>query len=73
MRNDSQSQRQHGHGRVRLACLPKREVDEVTALDYLHGNGKTEYLATHLGNRETTLVKADRWIIATAEDNRAEA
>ena len=60
MRNDNQSLRKHGHGWVRLAAPPRREVDEVTALDYLHGNGKTEYLAIHIGNRETTLVKAGR-------------
>ena len=57
----------------RLADPPRRELDEVTAYDYLYGQGKTEYLAIHLGDRETTLVKADRWLVATPEDNKAEA
>ena len=57
----------------RLPDPPRRELDEVTAFDYLYGPGMTEYLAIHFGNRETTLVRADRWIIAAPEDNRAEA
>ena len=57
----------------RLPDPPRRELDEVTAFDYLYGPGITEYLAIHFGNRESTLVKADRWIIAAPEDNRTEA
>ena len=57
----------------RLPDPPRRKLDEVTAFDYLYGPGMTEYLAIHFGNRQTTLVKADRWIIAAPEDNRAES
>ncbi len=59
--------------RTRLPDPPRRELDELTAFDHLYGPGMTEYLAIHFGNRETTLVKADRWIIAAPEDNRADA
>ena len=58
---------------LRLPDPPRRELDEVTAFDYLYGPGTTEHLAIHFGNRETTLVEADRWIIAAPENHRAEA
>ena len=57
----------------RLPDPPRREPDEVTSIKYLHGPGTTNYLAIHFGNRESTLVKADRWIINVPEDNLAEA
>ena len=50
--------------RFRLPDPPRREPDEVTAFDHVYKHGNNCYLAIHLGNQETTLVVADRWIIA---------
>ncbi len=51
-------------GRFRLPDIPEREPDEVTQFDHLFKTGRSHALAVHLGNPETTLVEADRWIIA---------
>ncbi len=51
-------------GRFRLPDIPEREPDEVTQFDQLFKTGLSHSLALHLGNPETTLVEADRWIIA---------
>ena len=51
-------------GRFRLPDIPEREPDEVTQFDQLFKTGLSHALAVHLGNPETTLVEADRWIIA---------
>ena len=51
-------------GRFRLPDIPEREPDEVTQFDQLFKTGRSYFLAVHLGNPETTLVEADRWIIA---------
>ena len=50
-------------GRFRLPDIPQREPDEVTQFDHLFKTGRSHALAVHLGNPETTLVEADRWII----------
>ena len=50
-------------GRFRLPDIPQREPDEVTQFDHLFKTGLSHALAVHLGNPETTLVEADRWII----------
>ena len=50
--------------RFRLPDTPEREPDEVTRFDQLFRTGLSHALAVHLGNSETTLVEADRWIIA---------
>ena len=42
---------------------PQREPDEVSQFDHLFKTGRSHALAVHLGNPETTLVEADRWII----------
>ena len=59
--------------RFRLPDPPERELDEVTALDQIYNRGMSDYLAHHFGNRETTLITADRWIVASPEDNKARA
>ena len=59
--------------RSRLPDPPERELDEVTALDQIYHRGMSDYLAHHLGNRDTTLITADRWIVASPGDNRARA
>ena len=51
-------------GRFRLPDIPEREPDEVTQFDHLFKTGHSHALAVHLGNPETTLVEADRWIVA---------
>ena len=51
-------------GRFRLPDIPQREPDEVSQFDHLFKTGRSHALAVHLGNPETTLVEADRWIIA---------
>ena len=51
-------------GRFRLPDIPEREPDEVTQFDQLFKTARSHALAVHLGNPETTLVEADRWVIA---------
>ena len=50
-------------GSFRLPDPPQREPDEMTQYDHLFKTGGSHYLAIHLGNPETTLVEADRWIV----------
>ena len=50
-------------GGFRLPDIPQREPDEVSQFDHLFKTGRSHALAVHLGNPETTLVEADRWII----------
>ena len=57
-------------GRFRLPDPPEREADEVTAFDHIYDHGIGRYLALHFGNLDTTLVTADRWIVASPSDNR---
>ena len=51
-------------GHFRLPDIPQREPDEVTSHTQLTDTGHAHHLAVHLGNPDTTLVTADRWIIA---------
>ena len=48
--------------RFRFPEPPKRELDEMTNYDQLHQTGSSHYLGLYLGNPDTTLVEADRWI-----------
>ena len=57
----------------RLPDPPQREPDEMTQYDQLTKTGNARYLAIHLGNSDTTLVEADRWMIARPEDDRTRA
>ena len=59
--------------RFRLPDPPQREPDEMTRYDHLFKTGNSRYLAIHLGNPDTTLVEADRWIIAHPSDDRTRA
>ena len=59
--------------RFRLPDPPQREPDEMTQFDQLTKTGNARYLAIHLGNPGTTLVEADRWIIAQPGDDRTRA
>ena len=57
--------------RFRLPDPPRREPDEVTAFDHIYTSGDLENLSIHFGNPETTLVTADRWIVATPEQDKS--
>ncbi|MCY3692858.1 MAG: Uma2 family endonuclease [Chloroflexota bacterium] len=59
--------------RFRLPDPPQREPDEMTQYDTLFKHGDSHALAVHLGNPESTLVEADRWIVAGPEENKARA
>ena len=59
--------------RFRLPDPPPREPDEMTQYDQLFKTGASRDLAVHLGNPETTLEEADRWIVADPSDNRSRA
>ena len=50
--------------RFRLPDPPERNLDEVTSFDYVYEGGSPLHLLRHLGKPETTLVKADKWIVA---------
>ena len=60
-------------GRFRLPDPPEREPDEVTQFDHLFRSGNSYHLARHLGRPETTLVEADRWIVADEYFNKSRA
>ena len=60
-------------GRFRLPDPPEREPDEMTQYDHLFKTGNARYLAIHLGNPDSTLVEADRWIIGNPGDDRTRA
>lgn len=59
--------------RFRLPEPPEREPDEVTAFDHIYEHGNNRYLALHFGNSNTTLVVADKWMVASEEFNKARA
>ena len=59
--------------RFRLPDPPQREPDEMTSYDHLHKSGSARYLALHFGRPDTTLVEADRWIIAHPDAYRSRA
>ena len=62
-----------GSARFRLPEPPQREPDEMTQYDQLFKTGNSYHLAQHLGRPESTLVEADRWIVARPEYNKARA
>ena len=49
--------------RFRFPDPPEREIDEaMTNYDQLHRTGSSHHLVHYLGNEDTTLVEADRWV-----------
>ena len=61
-------------GRFRLPDPPEREPDEkMTSFKHLAHAGNAYLLAEHLGNPDTTLVAADRWVVADPSYNKARA
>ena len=59
--------------RFRLPDPPEREADEATQFDQLTKTGNAYHLARHLGNPDTTLVEADRWMVASPSTDLADA
>ncbi len=59
--------------RFRLPDIPEREPDEVTQYDQITKTGSAHYLAQHLGNPETTLVEADRWVVPDTDFDKRRA
>jgi Uma2 family endonuclease len=54
--------------RFRLPDPPERQDDEkMSTVDHLHQPGNTHHLLQHLGNPETTLVTAERFITMMPE------
>ena len=70
---DTTARKSKARGRFRLPDPPRREPDEMTQYDRLFKTGNSRYLAIHLGNPETTLVEADRWIVPNPSFNRSRA
>ena len=60
-------------GRFRLPDPPEREADEATQFDQLGKTGNAYHLILHFGHRETTLVEADRWMVASPSTDLADA
>ena len=60
-------------GRFRLPDPPRREADEATQFDQLGKTGNVHCLIQHFGHRETTLVEADRWMVASPTTDLADA
>ena len=55
-------------GHFELPDPPERQYDERTSnVDYLHLPGNTHHVSQYLGNLETTLVTADRYITVMPE------
>ena len=59
--------------RFRLPDIPERDPDEVTQFDRLFKAGNSYHLAVQLGDPETTLVEADRWIVPDTSFNKTRA
>ena len=58
-------------GRFYLPDPPKGHPDEMTSYKHVSKNGNAHYLSLHLGEPETTLVTADRYIVARPTQSMA--
>ena len=47
----------------RLPDIPQKHPDDMTSVKYLHETGQTHHLSQYLGNRDTTLVTAERYVV----------
>ena len=70
---DTTTEKPRAKARFRLPDPPQREPDEMTQYDHLFKTGNSRYLAIHLGDPETTLVEADRWIVPDPSFNKSRA
>ena len=46
-----------------LPDIPEKHPDDMTSVKYLHEPGQTHHLSQYLGNRDTTLVTGERYIV----------
>ncbi len=69
--SDTAASKSKLRGRFRLPDPPEREPDEVTQYDQLFHQGLSAALVFHLGDPETTLVAADRWVVPDAEFDKS--
>ena len=60
---DASAKTPRPQARFQLPDPPERHPDEVTSYDQVHLPGNTHFLAQHLGNRESTLVAAERYVV----------
>ena len=60
-------------GSFRLPDPPRRQPDEATQFDQLFKTGNAHHLILHFGNPETTLVEANRWMVASPSTDLADA
>ena len=58
---------------TRLPDAPPKDPDEVSAFRHLYDRGLNDYLTFHFGNRETTLIAGDCRVLASMDDNLAQA
>ena len=47
----------------RLPDIPQKHPDDMTSVKYLHETGQSHHLSQYLGNRDTTLVTAERYVV----------
>ena len=47
----------------RLPDIPQKHPDDMTSVKYLHEPGQTHHLSQYLGNHDTTLVTAERYVV----------
>ena len=69
--SDTAASKLKSRGRFRLPDIPQREPDEVTQYDQLFHGGLSAALVYHLGNLDTTLVAADRWVVPDTEFDKS--
>ena len=62
----------HGPAVFQLPDPPPRHPDEMTSVEHLHEPGNTHHLAQFLGNPDTTLVTAERYIVREPGSSAAE-
>ena len=60
---DTHTRTTQAQGRFRLPDPPERHPDDMTSFDHLTITGTAYLLAAHLGNRDTTLVAGDRYMV----------
>ena len=46
-----------------LPDIPQKHPDDMTSVKYLHEPGQTHHLSQYLGNRDTTLVTGERYVV----------
>ena len=60
---DTLTLRPKSAGAFVLPDTPPREPDEMTSFDRLHAIGNSHHIIQHLGNKRTTLVFTDKFIV----------